>query len=103
MAVHSAKGIIRLSVQTDINRFKRRGNSTVLRAKSPPFSSNLGSKQTSLTQPSSRVIVEAYFGTSLYDNMSLRAHSVPNLRANRTPASQFTHTLCALLVKTCNG
>src|SRR5580658_4229976 len=51
IAVHRASGIIRQSVQTEIKRFKRRGSSTVLRAKSPPFSINLGSNQTSLNQP----------------------------------------------------
>ena len=51
IAVQRARGIITQSVQTEIRRFKRRGNSTVLRAKSPPFSINLGSKKTSLNQP----------------------------------------------------
>src|SRR5258708_8931503 len=51
MAVHRARGIIRQSVQTEIRRFKRRGNSTVFRARSPPFSIMLGSKKTSLNQP----------------------------------------------------
>src|ERR1700733_10378088 len=48
MAVHSAKGIIRQTRQTDNNRVKLRGNSTVLRAKPPPFNISLGSKPTSL-------------------------------------------------------
>src|SRR5258708_34003462 len=51
IAVQRARGIIRQSVQTEIRRFKRRGNSTALRAKPPPFSINLGSKKTSLNQP----------------------------------------------------
>ena len=61
IAVHRANGIIKQSVQIEIKRFKRRGNSTVLRAKSPPFSMIFGSKQTSLTLPSSRSVAEACF------------------------------------------
>jgi len=45
----------------DINRFKRRGNSTVLR-RNTAFSSNLGSKQTSLTQPSQPCDRRSFFG-----------------------------------------
>src|SRR5271167_1278891 len=51
MAVHSARGIMRQSVQMEMRRFRGRGNSTVLRAKFPPIRTNLGSKRTSVTQP----------------------------------------------------
>src|SRR5450631_3165469 len=100
MADHSASGIMRQSVRTDINRFTRRGNSTVLRANSPPFDINLGSKPTSLTQPQPPFGRLSFLSVELLrqqfpPNNSLCtycAHSVPNLPRNRTSGSQFTRT-----------